>query len=216
MVRNLVRSGPGYDTVSGTIITIFGLFWFLFVSVVALFNEQPLSPPGIIIGIVFLFIPGLFLILRDSFYRRQNHIRTDWGIIIRTWPRSMDSTTEKTKDVVIINSNSQQKKIEFESLLEDKIGPASAEKLEDIQIIPEQFEEYRILKDIDISTKITTYQNKIIDKAKLLDFTEYEANLWSIQFFKQTKRYQNSKISLESYLKFLNQYKNFLDKKINR
>ena len=211
MVRNLVRSGPGYDTISGTIIIIFGVFWVLLVRV----NGQPFNPLAVLIGIVFFFLPGLFLILRDSIHRRQNHIRADWGLILRTWLRSKDLTLEKPKDVGILTSNSHQKKLEFDRLLEDTIGPISAETLEAIQITPDQFESYRIPKGSNISTKITIIQNKIINQAKLLDFTDYENNLWAIQFFKQTKRFQDSKISLDSYLTFLKQYKTFLDKKIN-
>ncbi|MFX1536638.1 MAG: hypothetical protein ACFFDI_20670 [Promethearchaeota archaeon] len=205
----MVRSGPGYDTLSGTIITIIGVLWVLFVRV----NGQPFNPLVILIGIAFFFLPGLFLILRDSIHRRRNHIRADWGLIIRTWIRSKDTLVEKTKDGGIITSNSHQRRIQFESLLEDTIGSTS-ETLENIQLVPEQFEAYRLPTDSVILLKITTFQNKIIDKAKLLDFTEYEANLWSIQFFKQTKRFQSSAISPEAYLTFLNLYKNFLDKKI--
>jgi hypothetical protein len=206
----LVRSGAGYDTISGTIIITFGVFWVLFVRV----SGQLFNPLAVLIGIVFFFLPGLFLILRDSIHRRQNHIRADWGMIIRTWLRSKDTTAEKPKDVGILASNSHQKKLEFDRLLEDTIGSTS-ETLEDIHIIPEYFDAYRIPKTSDISTKITTFQNKIIDQAKLLDFTDYEVNLWSIQFFKQTEKFQDSQISLDSYLTFLNQYKSFLDKKIN-
>jgi hypothetical protein len=209
VARNLVRSGPGYDTLSGTIITIIGVLWVLFVRV----NGQLFNPLVILIGIVFFFLPGFFLILRDSIHRRQNHIRADWGLIIRTWLRSKDTLVEKTKDGSIIASNSHQRRVQFESLLEDAIDLTS-ETFENIQLSPEQFEAYRLPTDCAISLKITAFQNKIIDKAKLLDFTEYEANLWSIQFFKQTERYQNSTISPEAYLTFLNQYKSFLEKKI--
>lgn len=212
MGRNLVRSGPGYDTISGTIITIIGVLWVFFIRV----NGQLFNPLVILIGLVFFFLPGLFLIFRDSIHRRQNQIRADWGMILRTWFRSKAPTLEKTKDVGMITSNSHQKKLEFDSLLADTIGPTSAKMLEDIQILPEHFEGYRLPKSSDISPKITTLQNKIIDIAKLLDFTDYEANLWSLQFFQQAKRFQNSTISLESYLTFLNQYKSFLDKKINK
>ncbi|MFX0149449.1 MAG: hypothetical protein ACFFAJ_01590, partial [Candidatus Hodarchaeota archaeon] len=183
--------------------------------------EAILIIPGLFLIIpgLFLIIFGLFLILKDRLYRRQNKIQVRWNFILKNWIASEDLKTKKTDEIVIINTNSQESVIKDPrpDITSGLIDLQSSERLEDIHLTPEQFEEYRIEKNNNqvISDELITFQNNIINKAKLLDFHQYEVILWSIWFFKQTKRYQKLEISADSYLKVLNHYNNFLDGKIS-
>ncbi|MFX0174535.1 MAG: hypothetical protein ACFE9L_21870 [Candidatus Hodarchaeota archaeon] len=219
----MVRKGAGYDSISGIIITLWGFLWILFIYTGVFFSEfYGLFLNLVILGFgVILIISGLFLILKDSSYRRQNKIQVRWTYILKKWI-GLDNyllKPKKTDEIMIINNDSQESVIKHPrpDIISSLIDLQSSERLEDIHLTPDQFEEYRIEKNNNqvIPDEIITFQNNIINKAKLLDFHQYEVILWSIWFFKQTKRFQKLEISTDSYLKVLNHYSDFLDNKIN-